>query len=313
MSQGAQRLRDILAEPGCTAVAPVFDSLSARIAQVLGWEVGKLPGSTGKFANLGLPDGVVLSSTTDLVDIARRLTNMADLSLIVDADDGGSPLQVRRTIRDLEAAGVAGIELDDMLSPSHFGRDPSLVSVGVQVAKLSAAASSRRDPSTLIIGRSSALQHLAPDEAVRRIEAYAQTGIDALMLPGLNNGGISSDPRRDIEAVQAVSGLPLFVSGLPAELLTDVGWLEKQRIKLLFHGPHPYKMAVRAIHDALDHLRRGGDPDELKRQHASGSVLDAVVDLGEFEAWDQKYSRIEEVQDQRTHSRTGARHEPEPS
>ena len=298
MSRRAQRLRDLVAERGCTAVAPVFDPLSARIAQVLGWEVCKLPGSTGKFANLGLPDGVVLSSTTDLVDISRRLVNMADLSLIVDADDGGSPLQVRRTVRDLEAVGVAGIELDDMVAASHFGSEPSLLSVGAQVAKLTAAASSRRDPTTVIIGRSSALQHLAPKDAVRRIEAYAQTGIDALMLPGLTNGGISSDPRRDIEAVQAVSGLPLFVSGLPRELLKDVDWLERQRVKLLFHGPHTYKMAVRAIHEALSHLRQDGDPDVLVPRHASKEVLDAVVDLDEFESWDQKYSRIELIQDQ---------------
>lgn len=279
MTIRAERLRRIITAPGCTQVAPVFDPLSARIAEMSGWQVCKLPGSTSKAANLGLPDEVALSHVSDLAETARRLGLMTDLILVADADDGGTPLQVRRAVQELEAAGVAAIEIDDVVTPPQFAGTPTMLSVGAQVAKLRAAVDSRRDPSTVIVGRTSALHELDFDEALGVIEMYTSTGIDALMLPGLHGLGISTDPRSHIEKIQAVSPLPMFVSGLPFDLTRDEAWLESNRVKLLFHGPDPYRIAVRAIHDALTHLRAGKDPAELAELHATHDVLDEVVRL----------------------------------
>ncbi|MCH7705708.1 MAG: isocitrate lyase/phosphoenolpyruvate mutase family protein, partial [Chloroflexi bacterium] len=90
MSQARERFRTILSRNACTPTAPIFDPLSARIADMMGWEVCKLAGSVAKAANLAVPDSVPLTNMTDLVDVCRRITRAANLPLIVDADDGGA-------------------------------------------------------------------------------------------------------------------------------------------------------------------------------------------------------------------------------
>src|SRR5260221_8403718 len=141
MPKARERFRQILARPECTLAAPIFDPLSARIADMLGWEVCKLSGSIGKFANLAVPDGVPLSNISDLVDLCWRINRVTDNCLIVDADEGGgNALNVYRTVRELEAAGAVAIEHEGKLGPSPFGEDESrhslLIPLEEQVDKL---------------------------------------------------------------------------------------------------------------------------------------------------------------------------------
>src|ERR1700728_395636 len=121
MSIARDRFRQLLESDVCTLAAPIFDSLSARIAHLEGWPVCKLNGSAAKAAHLGLPDDVALANMTDLAEICRAICRDPDISLIVDADDvGGGILNVKRGIEDLEAAGVCAIEVDDTSIPPTF-------------------------------------------------------------------------------------------------------------------------------------------------------------------------------------------------
>src|SRR5215210_6362513 len=86
MLEARRRLREILAKPECTIGASIFDPMSARIADMLGWEICKLPGSTGKAADLAVPDEISLANPSDLVDLSRRITRCCDAPLVVDAD-----------------------------------------------------------------------------------------------------------------------------------------------------------------------------------------------------------------------------------
>src|SRR3954465_8132364 len=180
MATARERFRQIVARDACTRAAPVFDPLSARIADMLGWEVCKLSGSVGKFANLAVPDGIPMANMADLVDVCWRINRVSDLCLIADADEGGgSALNVYRTVRELEAAGVGAIELEDNFVPSRFGeaaeRHSLMISTEEQCAKLRAAVAARRDPLTLIVARTVALAQLPLDEAIKRVEAYSKT------------------------------------------------------------------------------------------------------------------------------------------
>ena len=154
MSRAREFFREVLARPTCTLAANIFDPLSARIAHMLGYEVCVLSGSVGKVANLGVPD-IVLSNMSDVVDHCRRITRIADVSLMVDAEDGfGNAVNVVRTVREMEAAGVAGIEIEDNFVPRQFNvADPGLVSTEEQVGKLEAAVAARTDPTTVIVAR----------------------------------------------------------------------------------------------------------------------------------------------------------------
>ena len=104
---------------------------------MLGYEVCVLSGSVGKVANLAAPD-IVLSNMSDVVEHCRRITRMADVSLMVDAEDGfGNAVNVIRTVKELEAAGVAAIEIEDNVVPRQFGvAHPGIVSTAEQVGKL---------------------------------------------------------------------------------------------------------------------------------------------------------------------------------
>ena len=152
MSRARELFREVLARPYCTLAANIFDPLSARIAHMLDYEVCVLSGSVGKVANLGVPD-IVLSNMSDVVDHCRRITRIADVSLMVDAEDAfGNAVNVVRTVREMEAAGVAGIEIEDNFVPRQFNvADPGLVSTEQQVGKLEAAVAARTDPTTVIV------------------------------------------------------------------------------------------------------------------------------------------------------------------
>jgi carboxyvinyl-carboxyphosphonate phosphorylmutase len=120
MSRVREQFRSVLARSTCTLAANIFDPLSARIAHMLGYDVCVLSGSAGKAANLAVPD-LVLSTMSDVVDHCRRITRSADVSLMVDAEDGfGNAVNVMRTVKEMEAAGVSGIEIEDNAVPKQF-------------------------------------------------------------------------------------------------------------------------------------------------------------------------------------------------
>src|SRR5918992_2811862 len=177
MSRARERFRQVISRDTCTLAANIFDPLSARIAHMLEYEVCVLSGSVGKVANLGVPD-IVLSNMSDVVDHCRRITRMAEVSLMVDAEDGfGNAVNVRRTVQEMEMTGVAAIEIEDNVVPKSFNvESPGLLSKEEQVGKLKAAVASRTDPSTVIVARTSALAECPLEEALDRIRAYSTTG-----------------------------------------------------------------------------------------------------------------------------------------
>mgnify|MGYP002882552520 CR=1 FL=1 len=154
MSLAREWFRMVLSRPDCTLAANIFDPLSARIAHMLEYEVCFLPGSVHKVANLAVPD-IVLVNMSDLGDVCRRITRIADVSLMHDGEDGfGNAVNVVRTVRELEAAGVSAIEIEDAIPPSSFNQgNLGLYSETEQVGKLEAAVAARTDRTTVIVSR----------------------------------------------------------------------------------------------------------------------------------------------------------------
>ena len=289
MSTARERFHKILAGPGFVEAAPVFDPLSARIASMQGWEVCKLSGSVGKFANLAMPDDVPMANISDLVDLVWRINRVCESCLIVDADDGGgSALNVRRTVRELEAAGATAIEIEDNIVPRRFGgtnRHGVMVSKNEHVGKLHAAIDARRDAQTVIVARSSALNEMPRDDAMERLHAYSATGAAAIMLPGLAHG------KADIEAAMEATHLPLLLLGVPLDVLADKEFLEKARLRVRFLGNSPYAMAVKALDDCYRHLKAGGKVADLADREAPKPLLREVDQTATMLQWQEKYMR----------------------
>ncbi len=285
MSRVREQFRSVLARPTCTLAANIFDPLSASIAHMLEYEVCVLSGSVGKVANLGVPDGV-LCNMSDVVDHCRRITRIADVSLMVDAEDGfGNAVNVARTVREMEAAGVSGIEIEDNFVPKQFGvQNPGLIPKEEQVGKLQAAVAARTDPTTVIVARSAALGLTSLDEALDRIQTYSQTGAEALMLTG-------SSSRNQLEAVHRVTTLPICVLSPPADIRNDPAFLAATGVKILMLGNPTFAVAVKAIVDSLRHLKEGGSLEELGDRLATPELLRSVNRTDEFLQWQEEYLR----------------------
>src|ERR1700735_4862564 len=151
-------LRGILSGPTCIHPGSVYDAISIRIAEDLGFEIGMFGGSVASLAVLGDPD-IALITLTELAEQMRRMSRAATLPVLVDADHGyGNALNVRRTVEELEAAGAAGLTIEDTLLPQAYGQAKTqLVSLAEGVGKMKAALDGRGDPSLVILGRTSAV------------------------------------------------------------------------------------------------------------------------------------------------------------
>src|SRR5271154_3521619 len=152
-----ERFRAVLQGDHCVHPGSVFDPISARIAEDLGFEVGMFAGSIASYTVLGAPDLIVLT-LSEFAAQALRINRAGKLPLMVDADHGyGNALSVMRTVQELETAGVAALTIEDTKLPRGYGEaKPGLVSLEEGVGKMRAALAGRQDLALCVIGRTSA-------------------------------------------------------------------------------------------------------------------------------------------------------------
>jgi carboxyvinyl-carboxyphosphonate phosphorylmutase len=250
-------LRSILWGSSCIRPGSVYDAISIRIAEDLGFEVGMFGGSVASLAVLGDPD-IALITLTELAEQMRRMSRAATLPVLVDADHGyGNALNVRRTVQELEAAGAAGLTIEDTLLPQAFGQAKAqLISLEEGIGKMKAALDGRSDPSLVIMARTGAASISGLDDAIARARAYDSTGVDALFFTGLKN-------RAELEAVVAATRLPIVLGGFPDDMV-DLTYLVGQRVRIALQGHAPFAAATQAVYETLKALRDGQPPNQLK-------------------------------------------------
>jgi carboxyvinyl-carboxyphosphonate phosphorylmutase len=253
-----EALRSILTGSGCVHPGSVYDAVSIRIAEDLGFPLGMFGGSVASLAVLGDPD-IALITLTELAEQMRRMSRAAALPVVVDADHGyGNALNVRRTIEELETAGAAGLTIEDTLLPQTFGQaEMQLIPLAEGAGKMKAALDARRDPSLVVIGRTGAAAVSGLDDTIARAKAYEATGVDALFFTGIKS-------RTELEAISAATRLPIVLGGAP-EGMSDLGYLGGLRVRIALQGHAPFAAATQAVYDTLKALREGTPPKELKR------------------------------------------------
>jgi carboxyvinyl-carboxyphosphonate phosphorylmutase len=250
-------LRAILSGSSCIRPGSVYDAVSIRIAEDLGFEVGMFGGSVASLAVLGDPD-IALITLTELAEQMRRMSRAASLPVLVDADHGyGNALNVRRTVQELEAAGAAGLTIEDTLLPQAYGQTKAqLISLEEGVGKMKAALDGRGDPSLVIMARTGAASMSSLDDAIARARAYDALGVDALFLTGLKN-------RAELEAIAAATTVPIVLGGFPEDMI-DPGYLAKLRVRIALQGHAPFAAATQAVYTTLKALRDGEPLKNLK-------------------------------------------------
>ncbi len=248
-----RRLRQAWA--GQTVALPgVFNALVARMAERLGFRAVYLSGAALSAAAC-LPD-VGLLTVTEFTDQARAITQATTLPLLCDADTGfGEALNVERTVRLFEAAGVAGIHLEDQLLPKRCGHlsGKQLAEPEAMAAKIRAAVAARRDPDFVILARTDARGVTGFDDAVRRARLYVQAGADGIFP----------------EALETAEEFAAFAKAVPVPLLAnmtefgrspnlDFADLAAMGYRMVIYPVTAFRSALRAAQETLQAIRDQG-------------------------------------------------------
>lgn len=278
------RLRELLDE-GRLVVAPgVFDGLSASLVARTGFTAAYMTGAGTSASGFGLPD-IGLLSQTEMAERARMLTSvLGDIPLIADADTGyGAPLNIARTVREYERAGVAALHLEDQAFPKKCGHlpDKELVDTAEHVSKLQAALDAREDDNTVIIARTDARGPLGIDAAIERANRYAEAGAELLFVEAPR----STD---EIERVAREVSAPLLINvvegGLTPEMSADR--LTELGFRLAIHPTAVINAAAGAIAHTLGEL--GGTDTENLRPHTPQDLFN-LVGLREWSAFGDRH------------------------
>ena len=252
-----ERFRALLSGERCVHPGSVYDPLTARMAEDLGFEVGMFAGSTASLTVLGAPD-IILLTLTEFAAQALRINRAAAMPLLVDADHGyGNALNVKRTVEELETAGVAALSIEDTVLPRPFGADGAqLISVDEGAGKMRAALEGRQDPNLVIAGRTSAPRLTGTEDAVARVTAYEAAGVDAIFVVGVQS-------RAQLEAIAAAVSLPIILGGSAKEV-RGLDYLGGLGVRVALQGHQPIMAAAQAAYSTLKALKDGAQPEELE-------------------------------------------------
>ena len=264
------RLRELLASPGIVPAPGAYDCLSAAVIERAGFPVVYMTGAGTSISRTGYPD-IGLTTMSEMVANAAAIARTVSVPVIADADTGyGDVLQVRRTIREYERAGVAGVHIEDQESPKRCGHldDKRVVPQEEMVRKLHAALDAREDDDFTIIARCDALAVTGWDDALRRCEAYVEAGADVLFLEAVQT-------REQAAYVTSHFDVPVlynFVETGKSPLL-PVAELEKLGFKLVIFPISAMLAAMKTMSDLMRELRDTGTTE-----HA---IADRMVSIHE--------------------------------
>jgi 2-methylisocitrate lyase-like PEP mutase family enzyme len=271
----------------CIVAPGVADALAARLVAREGFEVVYMTGFGTSLTRLGAPD-VGLLTATEMIDNAARIADAVDIPVVADADTGyGNPINVRRTIRDYERAGVAGIHLEDQVWPKRCGHlaGKRVIPTAEMVAKIRSACDARTDSDFVIIARCDAIAPEGFESALERGERYREAGADMLFIE-------APVGREAVENVaKHFQGVPLLynmaASGktpdLPADVLGDLGF------RLAIYPNWVILAAIPAMQAMLRHLKKGGGVGDMREHAATFKEFTEIAGLPEIQALEERY------------------------
>lgn len=280
------RLRSLLEQPHILIAPGAADALTARLIQEAGFAAVYATGAGIANTQFAIPD-IGLLTMTEMVEQIRRMANAVDVPVIADADTGyGNPLNVQRTVREYEHAGIAAIQIEDQVSPKKCGHfaQKEVIAEEEMVQKLRAAVAARRDPDLVLIARTDSLATHGYDTAVARARLYAANGADVVFVEAPTN-------REQISRLPKEVPVPLLFNmteGAKTPLFS-ARELEEYGYRLVIYPNTALRVAMRAVQEALSILKTEESSAALLPHMMSWDERQRIVRLPEYEKLDQEF------------------------
>lgn len=288
MSAGKQ-LRELLQRKEPLVVPAAFDMLSARIIEEVGFDVMLLSGSGVAASHLGAPD-LGIMSFAEVAEQARNMARSVSIPVIADADTGfGGVLNLRRTVEEFEAAGVAGMQLEDQVMPKQCGHlgVPQVVPAEEMLQKIRVVQETRRDPDFFLIARTDALTPCGYEEALRRGKLYGEAGADAVFV----------EAPREIEQVREIPRhmpapcVAIVVEGGKSPLL-DVAELAEMGYRILYYPATAIISAATAMLRDLTELKETGSVKKLADRLVSFRKIQELAGVEDYRSFEDRIAHV---------------------
>jgi 2-methylisocitrate lyase-like PEP mutase family enzyme len=281
-----QRLKGLLDKHELIIAPGVFDGISAQLTKRTGHVAAYMTGAGVAASGFGLPD-IGLVTSTEMADRVRMIAGaLGDIPLIADADTGyGAPMNVARTVRSYDAAGVAAIQLEDQVFPKRCGHlpDKQVVDAAVFEQTLAAALDARSDENLLVVARTDARAPLGLDAAIERANRYAQAGADVIFVEAPQDSGEMERIAREVDAPLLIN---LVLGGMTplesASRLQELGYAI---------AIHPSNLLMQATFGMLQSLCQLNGSDVAAHLPTSPADFFNLVGMAEWLELDAKYAR----------------------
>ena len=287
MDHRGARLRALLEEKRPVLAPACIDAFSARMVEQAGFEVNYLTGNGASAALLGKPD-VGFMTLREVADVCRNIVQATSIPLIADADTGyGNAVNMIRTVRELESAGVACIQIEDQVTPKRCGFLPGsvpVISLEEQLGKLKAALDARQSEDFLILARTDAASDHGLDEAIRRAVAYKEAGAD---LTFIEVEGTEDELRKIGAAVPPPNVTTLDESRREAAFSVDE--LGELGFGIIIYPGIVRCTYLKAVNDVLRILKEEDSTRSARDMMATFQEYNDALGISEIQTWEREY------------------------
>ncbi len=283
-----KKFQELLNQRGSFILPGAYDSMSARLIEEIGFKSIYATGAGISNAQLGWAD-VGLTSLKEVVDIVTRMADVTTIPIVVDADTGfGNAINVMRTVREFERAGVAAIQMEDQVSPKkcgHFnGKD--VISKGEMIGKIKAAVDTRQDEKLTIIARTDALAVNGIEDALERAHAYAEAGADVIFV----EAPTTIEQLKQITS--SLTGIPQIINLVEGGKTPLISLNEAEEIgfKIMLCANTVLRSAIKGITESLKRLQADGSQENIHNLICTWEERQSLFKLDQIKEWEDKYS-----------------------
>jgi 2-methylisocitrate lyase-like PEP mutase family enzyme len=277
----------LLQEPGSFILPGAYDAMSAKLIEEIGFKSIYATGAGISNAQLGWAD-VGLTSLKEVVDIVARMADVTNVPIVVDGDTGfGNAINVIRTVREFERAGVAAIQMEDQVSPKkcgHFnGKD--VISKEEMVGKIKAALDARKDENLAIMARTDAIAVNGVEDAIDRAFAYYEAGADIIFVEAPN----TIEELRKITS--SLKGIPQVINLVEGGKTPLISLKEAEEIgfKIMLCANTALRSAIKGITESLRILKEEGSQENLLPLICTWEERQSLFKLNQIKEWEKNY------------------------